>query len=123
MIDYNLGALYTINRVALWNQDAGANQGIDSFDILTSNNSLFLGAVNVGAFNASDASRLVQTFSLASSTGQYVRLQINSNHGGACCVTLGEIAMDVRSAVVPEPATFALLGIGLAGLGFARRKR
>jgi PEP-CTERM motif-containing protein len=36
---------------------------------------------------------------------------------------LDNVVLTGQAAGVPEPATLGLLGLGLAGVGFARRKR
>jgi hypothetical protein len=45
---------------------------------------------------------------------------LREDHGGG---TGYDILVDAKASTVSEPATFALLGLGLAGLGFARKQK
>ena len=53
------------------------------------------------------------------SAGNYNLQILREDHGGGT----GFDILATATAAVPEPGTLALLGLGLAGLGFSRRRR
>ena len=82
-------------------------------------------SVLVSAFNGAAlvGSSLVtaDTFLDFSSFGSITSLLFDDNNSTAAGIGFGDFLFS--AAAVPEPGTLALLGLGLAGLGFARRRK
>jgi|GEM_PF-2300955 len=136
---FDLGDVYELDRFALWNEENG---GIRSASIsISSDNVNFTDVLSIQpAGNPFDPDISYQpdiynygagiySFSGLVSA-QYLKFDLvcpNNNSVYAGC-SLGEIAFSVAanntSASVPEPGSFAMMGLGLMGmLGVARRRR
>ena len=124
-IDFDLGSLLNIEQFALWNdaQTSPFGRGVNSFTIFTDDNSAFTSPTNVGTFNAVGFevnSSAMQVFDLTDSVGQFVRWQINSNHGRPN-LQIGEVAF--ATSAVPEASEALVALLGVSGLVFGARRR
>ena len=123
-IDFDLGGVYNIKDVVLWQGVSGNSASVQSFDIFTSTDSAFSTPSLVGsfvAFQGTDNPEIAQVFDVIDSFGQYVRLSINSNYGnGANLTGLGEFALNVST--IPEPSIFAVLPL-VSGLACIRTRK
>ncbi len=117
-VTYDLGSVYQIDKLALWNEEAS---GINLFDILTSTDGLTFSALATGLSpvdNPLGSNYPVEVFNLSTTSAQFVRFDITScpqNVGDFNSCAIGEVAFSTSTGVVPEPLT--ILGAGTA-IGF-----
>lgn len=118
---FDLGAAYSVENFAMWNGASGISASVNGFSLSTSLFSDFSVSTLAGNFNGHQAHFGANVYDMTDSIARYVRLDIDGNFGNSCCTAIGDIAFDVAS--VPEPANLAVLVLGLAGIGFSRKKK
>lgn len=129
-VTYDLGQVFNINAIALWNEESA---GIATFDLFGSIDGLqffslaedLLPTDNPFDENQPNADYryLPEVFNFATANLQYVRLDISGCRGlkgpyDIC--SIGEVAF--RATDVPEPAALALVCLGLLGLRVNKKR-
>ena len=127
-VDYNLGAIYNIDKLALWNEEGS---GIGAFDISVSSDNTNFSLLSAGLTpfnNPQGFDYLAQVFLFGSTSARYVRFAITgcpqADSGFDGC-GIGEVAFSANQgeiSSVPLPAALPLMASALGVFGLGRRR-
>jgi hypothetical protein len=127
-VTYNLGSVQSIDRLALWNEDAS---GIGTLDLSFSTDGISFSSLASGLNPINTTLNLdygAEVFSFAATSLQFIRFDMSGcpQSGGlnfqACAI--GEVAFRAADASpIPVPGAFPLILTGIAGFAAMRRRR
>jgi len=126
-VTYDLGGIFSIDALALWNEETS---GIGSLDLLTSTDGVIFTPLLSGLLPTDHdlVDYAADVFSFGAVSAQYIQFDMSGCPqpivGTFPSCAIGEVAFrQAGDAQVPVPGTILLLGLGLAGLGVARRRK
>jgi len=129
-ITFDLGGLFDLDGMAIWNLNGGGGGGVKDLSILGSTDGITFrsisGAPNHFAIGADAASEAAELFSFFT-TASFVRFDIASSYG---FIPLGSFGLSEAmftgtqtATPVPLPPSFAMLGGGIGMLFLMRWRR
>lgn len=125
-VTFDLGATVDLSGALIWqyNSDIDYNRGVKDFYIKTSTDGInFSAAGGLQTLERSNGGNIAAQLKTFSAQARFVQFDIQTNYDAQWpWVGLSEVKF--VTSPVPEPSTYALMALGLAGVAaFARRNR